>query len=289
MEYKSHKKNFIMLEEQSRNFAYDKKRPIRGYLKIETGCCRASIRIGAENLQYFDRDTYIYKLIFFGKKNERTIYKIMGSVLINSRGNGETYLKMDPANVDGRGNSLEDFTIDILAAVSMTDRREPLHPVLKGSIQLKEKPVYKEEQASFNGYYNQYILRCCREIERKSELYSKMVPFSEDCTGADWIRVVNLGKFPFISPGAHYMMSKYRHFIFGTGQERYYVGIPGRFLKEEQPEKGKSGFVLWQPIVGAEVYHADSKEASLEARQVAYGYWIAGINRQTGVIEDLTE
>ena len=62
-------------------------------------------------------------------------------------------------------------------------------------------------------------------------------------------------------------------------------GLFWRGREQEQPDQGRSGFVLWQPILGAEGYHADAKDAPLKNRQVAYGYWIAAINRKTGEIE----
>lgn len=105
-----------------------KQRPIKGYLKIETGGERGAVRIGADNLRYFERGGYVYKLLFFGKKNEKTIYKIVGSLLLSSRGRGETYLRLNPVDVDGKGNGLEHFQIAVVAAVSTTDSREPLHP-----------------------------------------------------------------------------------------------------------------------------------------------------------------
>ena len=98
--------------------------------------------------------------------------------------------------------------------------------------------------------------------------------------------MVNLGKFPMVSPGAQYMISRYRHFIFGNGEDYYFIGVPGRFLENEQPEQGASGFVLWQPIMGAENYRADREGASLADRQVAYGYWIAAVRKDSGSIEN---
>ncbi|MBC6680615.1 hypothetical protein [Zhenpiania hominis] len=286
MQNMHHKKSFVMLEEQNHNFAQDKTRPIKGYLKIETGGERGAVRIGADNLRYFERGGYVYKLLFFGKKNEKTIYKIVGSLLLSSRGRGETYLRLNPVDVDGKGNGLEHFQIAVVAAVSTTDSREPLHPILRGDMEEKEKiKCQKSGSVTYNQYYNQYILECCGEIENKREMYDRTVPFKEDKTDADWIRVVNLGRFPMVSPGARYMISRYRHFIFGTDFNYYYIGVPGRFLEQEQPDQGRSGFVLWQPILGAEGYHADAKDAPLKNRQVAYGYWIAAINRKTGEIE----
>ena len=286
MDYMSHKKSFVMLEEQNKTFAMDKNKPIRGYMKIEIGEGRGAVRVGAENLRCFERGSYVYKLILFGKKNEKTIYKIVGNLMISSRGRGETYLKLNPADMDGNGNSLECFTIAIIVAVSTTDNREPLHPILRGSLEVREKMACKHETTAYNNYYNEYILQCCKALENKKELYDQIVPFKDDATGAEWKRVVNLGKFPVISPGSQYTLSRYRHFIFGMTDDYYFVGVPGRYLDNEQPEAGKSGFVLWQPIVGAEGFKADVEGASLKDRQVAYGYWIAAINKNSGSIED---
>lgn len=290
MEYMRRKKSFVMLQEQNHNFALDKTRPVKGYIKLETGDGQGAIRVGADNLRCFEHGSYIYKLLLFGKKNEKTIYKIAGDLILNSRGRGETYLRIDPADVDGNGNSLELFTIAIVVAVSSSDRREPLHPILKGDLEKEErtKAVRAAKQTiSYDSYYNRYVLQCCQAIQDRVEMYDRTIPFKEDKTKASWRRVVNLGKFPMVSPGARYMISRYRHFIFGEDENHYLIGVPGRYLQQEQPEQGASGFVLWQPIMGAENYRADRENASLADRQVAYGYWIAAVNKQTGSIERL--
>lgn len=289
MENRSHKKSFVMLQEQSRSFALDKNKPIKGYLKLETGEQRGAVRVGVDNLRIFERNRYLYKLIFFGKKNEKTIYKILGDLIISDRGRGETYLKMNPEDVDGSGSSLELFTIAIVVAVSTEDSREPLHPVLKGNLErARERRGSKSSIVSreYNGYYNRYVLQCCQAIEEKQDLYDRVIPFKEDRTGAQWRRVVNLGRFPMVSPGAQYRISRYRHFIFGVTDAYYFIGVPGRYLEQEQPDQGESGFTLWQPIMGAEGYHADCEAATETDRQVAYGYWIAAICRNTGSISD---
>lgn len=287
MECRNHKKSFIMLEEQNRSFALDKNQPIKGYLKLQTGAGRGSIRAGVENLKCFERGSYIYKLILFGRKKEKTIYSIMGNLLISTSGRGETYFRMNPLDMDGKGNSLEAFTVAIIVAVSIANHREPLHPVLEGPIELPKSGRCRKGRGTFNCYYNQHILRCCQIIEHKRELYDKTCPFKEDKLKAEWIRVVNLNAFPMVSPQAQHMISRYRHFIFAAEQDFYYIGVPGRYLKQEQPEEGSSGFVLWQPIMGAEVYRADREDATEEERQIAYGYWIAGIRKESGDIEDL--
>lgn len=286
MECINHKKSFIMLQEQNRSFALDKKQPVKGYLKLQMGAGRASIRAGVENLKCFERGSYIYKLIFFGKKHEKTIYSIVGNLLVSAGGKGETYFRINPHDMDGNGNGLSSFTIAIIVAVSTSNYREPLHPVLEGAVELPETRRCRRGCGPFNRYYNQYILRCCKAIEQKKELYGRTVPFKEDKLDAEWRRIPNLSAFPLISPDSRSMICRYRHFIFGITETFYYIGVPGRYLEQEQPEEGSSGFVLWQPIRGAEVYCADREEASLEDRQIAYGYWIAGIRRDTGDIED---
>lgn len=293
MEYMSHKKSFVMLQEQNHNFALDKTRPVKGYIKLETGDGQGAVRVGADNLHFFQHGDYIYKLLFFGKKNEKTIYKIVGDLIISSRGKGETYLRLDPADVDGSGNGLDLFYIAIVVAVSTIDNREPLHPILKGNLERDVVEKQKDVTAAgktvhtYDSYYNQYVLQCCIAIENKLEMYDRIIPFKEDKTQAQWRRIVNLGKFPLVSPGGQYMISRYRHFIFGIGETHYFIGVPGRFLTHEQPEKGASGFVLWQPIMGAEGYEADREDALLSDRQVAYGYWIAAVHKKTGSVEEI--
>lgn len=289
MEYMDYRKSFVLMSEQDKRFVLDRYKKCKGYLKIETGEGKGVIRAGAENLRYFEKGLYMYKLILFGKKKEKTIFKIVGNLAINNRGRGETYLTFDPGNVDGKGNCLDDFSIAIIVAVSSTDHKEALHPVLKGKLEHQSPDKKRKPEKNYNDYYNAYILERCKAIENKSELYDDIIPFKKDKLKAKWKRIVNLGKFPLLSPYSQYTMNRYRHFIFGTTETHYYIGVPGRYLEKEQPESGRSGFTGWQPIVGAEGFCADQAGASLENRQVAYGYWIAAINKENGLIEEIPQ
>ena len=77
-----------------------------------------------------------------------------------------------------------------------------------------------------------------------------------------------------------YFATQYRHYLFGARPdengraERYYFAVPGRFMKEEQPDGGRSGFLCWQPVKGA------------EGPGTGYGYWIVAVNAVTGHIEE---
>src|SRR5699024_5370117 len=61
------------------------------------------------------------------------------------------------------------------------------------------------------------------------------------------------------------LIKKYRHYIFGlyniNNEVKFYVyGVPGRFLKEEHPQRGNTGFNTW-----------------FEGRE-DYGYWLLYID-----------
>jgi len=452
-----------MMEEQSNQFAAKESAPIKGYLKVETGNNKGAIRCAVQNLRYFEKSDYIYKLILFGKKGERTIHTIIGNLLINRMGNGETYFRFQPLDIDGKGNPYHYYSTAIIAAASTKNEKEPLHPVLKGvtfsegepfqseltpieqweekgkskemddligkidriieevqealerdsspeSVMRAEekleqvlkgkipaddeyetaaatdeipavlpeiiKPTLETEQAAgikptletepvagikqmqeraqgvrimpvrereqtagiiptadiepvqpkecagslepesvdekksaagefeaapshdqlskktYNNYYNEYVLNACAHTCRMAEYYEDVTPFDRDKTGARWKKIVNITNLPLVSPGAHYFATQYHHYLFGAKADekgmatRFYFGIPGRFLDEEQPDGGKSGFTYWQPIRGAapvfEGYHKGER-----ASRNIYGYWIVAVNAKTGYIEEV--
>lgn len=384
MNYVKYNRAFVMMEEQNDQFAERESLPIKGYLKVETGNNKGALRCIVQNLRYFEKGDYIYKLILFGKKGERTIHAIMGNLLVNRQGNGETYFRFLPLDVDGKGNAYHHFTTAIIAAASTQNEREPLHPVLKGVTaregdpfqselaqveeekekgqspgiddmidkigkiveeieegvlgtlpegeeqeqetvqtdqemaahqpdqeqaasqpdqeQAARQPDKKEEEAcreermkptkTYNSFYNEYLLNACVHTCRIAEFYEDVNPFEKDRTGARWKKIVNIANLPLVSPGAHYFATQYRHYIFGAKPDdkgtavRFYFGIPGRFLDEEQPDGGKSGFTYWQPIRGVGPV-LDAGENQRRRNRNAYGYWIVAVDARTGNIEEV--
>lgn len=327
MNYVKYNRAFVMMEEQSSQFAARESAPVKGYLKVETGNNKGALRCVVQNLRYFEKSDYIYKLILFGKKGERTIHTTVGDLTVNRQGNGETYFRFLPLDMDGKGNAYHSFTTAIIAAASTKDDREPLHPVLKGVTLSEEEPFQSElypveeseetlqeeddeeilraeepvaaaagadtpeEQAApekpvpervvqkrtYNNFYNEYILNACAHTCRSAEFFEDVAPFERDRTGARWKKIANVASLPMVSPGAHYFATQYRHYLFGAKPDdkgyatKFFFGIPGRFLDEEQPDGGKSGFTYWQPIRGAD----------------AYGYWIVAVDGRTGSIEEV--
>jgi len=296
MGYDKYAAHFVMLEGQNNVFALRTTLPVKGHIKIETGNGKGAMRVVVQNMRYYEKGPYIYKLILFGRKKERTIHKIMETVTVNKHGNGETYLRFNPLDIDGKGNGLSAYNAAIIVAVSLKDEKESLHPVLKGDIvtgdeeaetidegAMAEAENFAQEEnftreepriRSFNDFYNKFLIESCDRCIRMARYYDDITPFKTDKTRADWKKIVNVGNMPVVSPGAHYFATKYRHYIFGIAEERCYIGIPGRLMKEEQPDGGESGFVYWQPILGAG--HSDD----------SYGYWIAAVNMSDGSIEE---
>lgn len=390
MNYVKYNRSFVMLEEQSSEFSA-RSTPIKGHLKVETGNNKGALRCAVQNLRYYDKGEYIYKLILFGTKNERTIHTIIGNLLVNRQGNGETYFRFQPLDIDGKGNQYHDYSAAIIAAVSTVDERESLHPVLRGTIlsdaepfkyeqkdlsaaSLRDNKEDEEEQAqsqggesgtdqdemkgnipdgieekqdtqqqhwreekqdtqqqhwkeekqaiqqhdlkeqgnhekaenmeksgrdqpnklvhvkNYNHFYNKYVLTACTHTCRVAEFYEDVKPFDLDKTGAVWKKIVNVGSLPLVSPGAHYFATQYRHFIFGAKADqdgnaaKFYFGIPGRFLNEEQPDGGESGFSYWQPIKGMNAPIGGTEQQRIQAQKMAYGYWIVEIDGKTGDI-----
>lgn len=415
MNYVKYNRSFVMMEEQGSQFAAKESAPIKGYLKVETGNNKGALRCVVQNLRYFDKGDYIYKLILFGKKGEKTIHTTIGNLVVNKQGNGETYFRFLPLDVDGKGNSYHNFTTAIVAAASTNDDRESLHPVLKGVTESevepfqselfqvdeepekgqspgiedlisqidkivdnlqgklqdvtedeyeltddqfgmaddklesagdqfaaedqfetagdqyeaaedqyeasrdqyepigevnaaedftaaafqegaaampREKPAEPISKKTYNIFYNEYVLNACAHTCRIAEFYEDVVPFDRDKTGAKWKKIVNITNLPLVSPGAHYFATQYRHYIFGAKPDengmasKFFFGIPGRFLDEEQPDGGKSGFTYWQPIRGAGLSPDGYHKGEQSSRNV-YGYWIVAVDGKSGNIEEV--
>lgn len=105
--------------------------------------------------------------------------------------------------------------------------------------------------------------------------------FSSDETGADWHREENTELLKQFCREGYAQAKKHGHFIVGSGQKGNYIGIPGRFLIEEQPAGGVTGFTLWQPLAGGEELYDKLEEMDEETLRRVFGYWIAAIDSRT--------
>ena len=105
--------------------------------------------------------------------------------------------------------------------------------------------------------------------------------FSSDETGAAWHREENTELLKQFCREGYAQAKKHGHFIVGSGPNGNYIGIPGRFLIEEQPAGGATGFTLWQPLAGGEELYNNLEDMDEETLQRVFGYWIAAIDSAT--------
>ena len=105
--------------------------------------------------------------------------------------------------------------------------------------------------------------------------------FSSDETGAACHREENTEILKQFCREGYAQAKKHGHFIVGSGPNGNYIGIPGRFLIEEQPAGGATGFTLWQPLAGGEELYNNLEDMDEETLQRVFGYWIAAIDSVT--------
>ena len=111
--------------------------------------------------------------------------------------------------------------------------------------------------------------------------------FSADEAEASWHREENIELLKRFCREGYAQAKKHGHFIVGTGEKGDLIGIPGRFLREEQPAGGATGFILWQPLAGGEELYEDLEKIDEETAKSVFGYWIAAIDSKTLKISEV--
>lgn len=290
MDFLKIKKSPILLKEENKQYALDKNKEMRGYVKIEKNDDIGLIVAAMDNIKFFPKGDYVYKLIFARQKNKRLFYHLLGSMSLSAYGKGEGSFRINPKDLDGNGTAVWDFSTAIIAAMSTVNSREPLHPVLKGNFSLLAESVQTaHKQATprdYSPFYSRFVLENCINIAKKQNEFEDIIPFSKTTSDISWKRIDDIRLFPIVSPGAREPIEKYDHFLFGWDDSHYFIGVPGRFLTTEQPDRGKSGFAVWLPILGMEDVEKDTALSVDERRKSVYGYWLAAVNRYNGHIEE---
>ena len=105
--------------------------------------------------------------------------------------------------------------------------------------------------------------------------------FSADEAEASWHREENIELLKQFCREGYAQAKKHGHFIVGTGSNGDFIGIPGRFLIEDQPAGGATGFTLWQPLAGGEELYENLEKIDEETAMQVFGYWIAAIDSKT--------
>lgn len=264
----------IQLDEQSRKFALDSSLPLNGELHINDG----TVDFHGNNLKSGTN----YKLIFIGRRYGSSVYKIIGDIIPDRHGAAGLQCKINPADIDGEGTDLSCFYIFMVAAMG-----SPIKPVLKGDLikpQMNSKELYGMKSPgiseagrsgtafqirNFNTYYSEYILEKTAALADCAAGITLISPFDDVWLADNWRRETDLMKLPIASVGAEKQIIKYGHFIFASAEDNFYVAVPGRHTDEDWPDRGRSGFMLWQSIRGSG----------------EYGYWAIVIDRKTGAVK----
>lgn len=192
-----------------------------------------------------------YHLVMIGAENGNLIHRDFGAFYINQRGEGNFFKKFD-------GPELECYTHCLLLAVSTVDGTA--ETILKGAM-----PFAGEEHKTVKLPWNN---------GSAAEVFAE----GHDETDADWRRIDDIGELPEFLRVAEALIGKYNHYILGEKDDRWFIGVPGRFLKSEQPD----GFQLWQPLRGGEKYYENTAELTGKLCEEIFGYWITEVDKQTG-------
>lgn len=133
----------------------------------------------------------------------------------------------------------------------------------------------------------QYLLYFLNQLMKKKDDGGGGGIFAADETESKWHRETNIDLLENFCREGYAMAKKHGHFIIGNTESGNYIGIPGRFLLEEQPAGGNTGFTLWQPLRGGEEMYDGLENMGTEAASQIFGYWIARIDQKTLKISEV--
>lgn len=160
MDFSKTRKSPILLQEISRKYALDPLRPIRGFVKLENNADKGLVTVIVENVKIFPAGEYCYKLLLAGIKKEQQVYHLLGSIVLSSGGRGEGTFRIRPADLNGHGSCLWEFDTMIVAAASVTNPRESLHPVLQGKFRIAcpADPHPTAAPKDYSPFYQDFVL-----------------------------------------------------------------------------------------------------------------------------------
>ncbi len=215
----------------------------------------------------------------------------------------------EPSNVKAAGNESSSVkasnneapSVKAASDESLNVKAESDESLSSNSI---DTPKISRKPYDVHNYFTNYVRAVSTNLENVLPFYNQSEPFDVDKIGCQWWKIMNLMSIPFVntsylqsypeyirpysmynqnlkeaSSSCHDLIYKYQHYIFGIEKDEnnntlyYYYGIPGRYMKDEQPDSGKSGFEYWQPLQGTKKRKGD------------YGYWIIAVNAKTGQLE----
>lgn len=246
----------------------------RAVCVLETYREKRSVYFAASNLlpsRLLAEDKKEYHLVLLGALDGEIIHRDFGVFTVNQSGEGSFFKKFDGVPITAYAHCL-------LVAAGPDGTAET---VLSGKTPFfteSEKASTTEESACDEDPWQKLFDGCTGE--GREDIFSPDV----DETGAVWWRVEDADVLPEDASGCGEMVRRYGHFLVGKGCQSWFIGVPGRFLLEEQPVAEEERFQLWQPIRGGEAFFQDLSELSGDEAERLFGYWIGEIDRETGRI-----
>ena len=153
----------------------------------------------------------------------------------------------------------------------------------------------KDRGVEMGSQYGPYIMYFLSQLLQKqrmgqtnaSEADETEARDAQDETGACWHRQTQIALLEKFCPEGEAQARKHGHFLIGENGQDSFVGIPGRFLRAEQPAGGKTGFTLWQPIRGGAELYEELAELDDTMAEYLYGYWIARVDAKTLALSEV--
>lgn len=215
-----------------------------------------------------------YRLILMGVDDGEIIHRDFGSFFVDQKGDGSFFKKFT-------GPALECYTHCLLVSADRGDGS--IETIMSGEMPFFEKP---EEETSTLSTEPTHFDELWESIFAEASSQNAVAAFSEsmDETGAKWYRISCGSQMPAPLTNCREQVEQYGHYIVGQRDSSYYIGVPGRFLQGEQPLREQKCFVLWQPIRGGEKFFKDLSELTEKLQEEIFGYWIGGIDGDSGEI-----
>ncbi len=202
-----------------------------------------------------------YHFLLLGVENGEVIYKDFGEFHIERNGSGSFFKKF-------KGADIECYTHCLL--IVLNEENGVTQTILSG-----QTPFAMEEQEN---PWKTLISQI--DTGEKVEIFAESI----DETNALWHRFYQKGDLPACLMPYSELICKYGNYIIGRNEDRYFIGIPGRFLQAEQPKRNDGYFTLWQPISGGEAFFSSLEELTGRIQEQIFGYWIGEIDVEEGKV-----
>ena len=285
-----YRKFVIEMKRECSNYRLWKRGTDQAVCVVETYKNKRSIYFAVSNLlpssalvREEDRE---YHLLLLGVDDGELIHRDFGPFYVNHQGEGSLFKKFT-------GVPIECYTHCLFVALNPAEgNTETIYrgdmPFFKPETSDKdeENDDCREERREHDGenFEKNHQEESWREIFERFYRNPEDGFFAEgsDETKATWCRVSQSSPLPDSLAQCRDLITTYGHYMIGKKGNRIFLGIPGRFLKKEQPLRDEGCFTLWQPLRGGERYFKDLDSMTEDLQEEIFGYWICEIDEETG-------